>query len=287
MTIDLLDNIYVINLEKSTDRLNLMKNNFGKHGVKFERFNAIYGRDLTNDIIDKNVGVLCKNLLCNYGMIGCAMSHIELWKQLLNDNDTDYYIIFEDDAIINSDFVTTIEEINNIKHILDFDILSLYCGPGINCVHLEKVHTLKNGISVGRPVFPLSLTSYIISKKGANKLLSEINKIEYHIDMDIAIKNLSGRISYLSLDKNLIQHNWDTRSTIEHHESKSILFNILLSLGFTNVYWFLNISVVTVRMNYTINLYQIILIVLIIIFSFTKMWILVAILMLELFLTIV
>lgn len=285
MTADLLDNIYVINLEQSIDRLNLMKNCFDEHNIKFKRFDAIYGRNLTNDVIDDNVGTLCKNLLCNYGMIGCAMSHIELWKKLVNDNGTDYYIIFEDDAIIDNDFSITINEINSIKYQLNFDILSLYCGPGPNCVHMKQIYTLDNGVSIGKPLFPLSLTSYIISKNGAIKLLSAIDKIKYHIDMDIALKNLSGYITYLSLDKNLVQHNWNTQSTIEHHNSKSILFNILLRLGFVNTYWLLNLSVVTIKLNYTINLYQILLIILIIIFVLAKIWILVALLSIELLLT--
>lgn len=285
MTIDLLNNIYVINLAKSIDRLNIIKSHFDQHNIKFNRFDAIYGKELEDITIEKNVGMLCKNLLCNYGMIGCAMSHMELWKKLVNDNGTDYYIIFEDDAIIDYSFVGTINEIDAIKHQLNFDILSLYCGPGPNCVHTKHLYTLENGVSIGKPLFPLSLTSYIISKNGAKKLLSIIGKIKYHIDMEIALNNLGGHITYLSLDKNLVQHNWDAQSTIEHHNSKSIMFNILLKMGFINTYWLLNLSVITFKLHYTINLYQILLVILVFIFVMAKMWIVVTLLLIELLLT--
>lgn len=285
MTNKLLDNIYVINLKKSVDRLNIIKDNFDRYNIKFNRFDAHYGKELPNEAINSNTSLVCKNILCNYGMIGCAMSHMDLWKKLVNDTNVDHYIIFEDDALIGDDFMQTIGEIDNLKHNLNFDILSLYCGPGPNCIHIKNISTLKNGVNVGKPLFPLSLTSYIISKQGAQKLLAMINKINYHIDMDIAIKNLFGDITYLSLNQNLIRHNWETESTIEHHNSKSILLNILNSGGFINIYWLLNVSVFTVNLKYTVNLYQILLIILIVICIISGAKIIAVLLILELVLT--
>ena len=37
-------------------------------------------------------------------VIGCAFSHMNLWKQLIEDETTDYYIIIEDDVVLADNF---------------------------------------------------------------------------------------------------------------------------------------------------------------------------------------
>ena len=38
------------------------------------------------------------------GVIGCALSHYNLWKQLLDDKKNDYYLIMEDDFSLCTNF---------------------------------------------------------------------------------------------------------------------------------------------------------------------------------------
>ncbi|ARF09143.1 glycosyltransferase family 25 [Catovirus CTV1] len=261
----LTDNIYVINLDNSTERLQNITKNFNENGIKFNRYSAIYGKTMDSETLDKNTTLLCKTIFCNYGIIGCAMSHLNLWKQLVNDQNANYYIIFEDDALIDKDFKTVIEEIDAIKEQLDFDILSLFCGPGHNCYHYKKIYKLSNGISIGKPIYPLLFTSYIISKKGAVKLLSLIDKINYHIDFEVATQIYLSGVNYLSLDKNIVLNNWSSESTIETHNHKSIVLSLLNILRLKQIYWLLNVSVLTINLKYTINLYTVLLIVLLII----------------------
>lgn len=265
----LLDNIYVINLDRSKDRLNNISKNFSEYGVKFNRYSAVDGKKLDSETINQSSTMLCKTLLCNHGIIGCAMSHLNLWKKLSSDDKTNYYIIFEDDAIINENFKNTVSEIDKIKDQLNFDILSLYCGPSINCQQYQDVYKLPNGIIIGKPIYPLSFTSYIISKNGANKLLSLIKKINYHIDFEVASQIFFSNINFLSLNKNIITHNWDTKSTIELHKHKSIVLYLLNFSGLSQVYWILNLSVFTVNLKYTINLY---IALLIFIFIINMLW---------------
>ncbi len=259
----LLDNIYVINLDKSTDRLKHIKQNFNDHHIKFKRFSAIEGKKINDNILNDETTIACRTIFCNYGIIGCAMSHIALWKQLINDT-TDYYIILEDDSIIDDNFINTINEINSIKNKLNFDILSLYCGPNLNCIQYEYVHELSNGNIIGRPLYPLSMASYIINKNGAKKILSLLDKINYHIDFEVAWKSLFYDINYFSLNNNIIKHKWDTKSTIETYNHKSILLFILEKLGFHEIYWILNLSAFTLFMKYTINIYLLLIIIILI-----------------------
>jgi len=84
---NLKNNIWIINLDKSIDRMSRIKKNFDKYGIKFNRFSAIYGKNLSKRYIKNNVNFLCKSVLCNYGTIGCAISHKTLWKQLIDSNE--------------------------------------------------------------------------------------------------------------------------------------------------------------------------------------------------------
>lgn len=256
----LLDNIYVINLDRSTDRLTNLQNNFKEYNIKFTRFSAIEGKNVSNDQLIKTTSFLCRNFLCNYGIVGCALSHINLWKKLVLDQKTDFYVVMEDDAVINDNFKKTINEIDNIKYDIDFDIISLHCIREYNCRQYGKTKIkLSDGTVIGKTLFPLSTTSYILSKKGAIKLLSLFDKIYYHIDVEIAIKSKFNDINYYSLNKNLIDHNWEEASTVAVTNHKTIMLYTLDKLGLKEIYWVLNSPTFTIRMTYPINLYMVLL----------------------------
>ena len=127
----LLNNIWVVNMDKSTDRLEKIKNNLDKLGLGFNRFSAVYGKELSKEQVDLVATPLCKNLLCNYGIVGCAQSHKELWKQLVQDDKTNYYLILEDDALMTEKSVEIIKKLEPKFSEYSIDYLSLYCNnPG-------------------------------------------------------------------------------------------------------------------------------------------------------------
>lgn len=259
----LLDNIYIINLDKSKDRLIKLKKNFDKYNIHFTRFPAIYGKNLSNTDIDNNVTHLCKTLLCNHAIVGCAMSHIHLWKQLEKDNDAYAYIILEDDAEIDSNFKNIINEIEKSHVFLNFDIISLHCISQINCSQYKTSHILPSGTIIGKPIFPLTTTGYIISKKGASKLLKLLNNnINYHIDFQIAQNIISNNIDYYSINKNIIKSTTDDSTIGPGDKFNSITLYSLKLMGLNSIAWYLNVPVITIAMKYPINLYIILLIVL-------------------------
>ena len=47
----------------------------------------------------------------NVGAIGCALSHYNLWKQLVEDSTNEYYLIIEDDLSLFSHFKETYDKI--------------------------------------------------------------------------------------------------------------------------------------------------------------------------------
>src|SRR3990172_8149651 len=129
----LLDNIYVINLDKDKERLQKITENFKKYNLKFNRFPAVYGKDLSKDELDNETTLLCRSILCNYGVVGCALSHKTLWKKLVDDINNDYYVILEDDATFDNNFVNILPKIEETLVKYDIDLLHLYCGGKVGC----------------------------------------------------------------------------------------------------------------------------------------------------------
>ena len=156
----ILNNIkcYCINLDRAQDRWTRVLDNCSKINQKVERFNAYEGKKLTKDDVP--------NAWDHYGngASGCSLSHYKLWQHILN-TDLPYACILEDDAYI-------LEEINNIL-ILDEDFDVLYISERI---HADSRRRACNGCGT---------ESYIVSRKGCEKLLKVCEDMRFPIDMRI------------------------------------------------------------------------------------------------------
>jgi len=109
MNID--SNIKIVNLERRADRKMNTINVFKDACITdFTFFKAIDGKELiaTNELKTMFNGNDFGN---RRGVIGCAMSHLTLWRDLIEDKQHNYYIIFEDDL--------TLPDIKNFKTRLD------------------------------------------------------------------------------------------------------------------------------------------------------------------------
>lgn len=250
--------IIIINLEKSKERYERISDSLIKLNLSFERFNAINGYILGDEQINNNASFIGKNFLCNRGIIGCAMSHIKIWKEFQNSNE-DLICIAEDDAQFNRAFKHLYDIIDKIYDKLQFDFLNLNCG-GISYSFGDKINV--DNYSFNKPLFPTLFTCYILSKKGVNKLLKHVNKINYHIDFDIACYNLTNDFEYYSLNEPNILQNTCEDSTINGN-MYGILAKILNLLGLQKINWALNTPILTLFLDYKITTYRILLIFLI------------------------
>jgi len=120
------------------------------------------------------------------GVIGCALSHYNLWKKLLHDPENKYYIIMEDDFSLCSNFKTHLESMNS--EFLEKDIVFL--GYHMFSSKREKVIDLYNSnkaptISrLNKDLYIGGTHCYSINKTGAEKLLKYVEKsgIKHGID---------------------------------------------------------------------------------------------------------
>lgn len=182
--------IYLINMDKNTDRLNKFTNNYNMTDLilkKFKRFSAIVGKDL--NLIEFTSPVGYKQILetektgyrkhhydITRGAVGCYLSHLSIYKKMI-DNNSKYCLIFEDDTKIATDFYSRLEYgISKIPQ--DWDIFLL----GVMCL---KCDIDKDYIKITRF---WGLHSYMINRKGASKLIEYLDKpISKQIDADISL----------------------------------------------------------------------------------------------------
>jgi hypothetical protein len=112
----ILDNIYIINLPRRTDRAESIKrlmSNVGIHEYKF-----IYGLDGQDPDIIKQFVKLKKNNIPTSGHYGCLLSHIKA-IELAKRKKLNSVLILEDDVLLEDNFI---ERISRLR-VPDWDII--------------------------------------------------------------------------------------------------------------------------------------------------------------------
>lgn len=177
---------YIINLKHRPERLNRTLNEIHKAFPSVEKnikvFDAINGKTLSTDKLKKYISVRAFRDLNRpkdthegvhtLGQIGCSLSHIGVWQDLLNSND-EFCIVLEDDVVFNSDTNIPLE-ISKLKpYIQDL------CFLGIQTLRHTPIqkqnYRLLNGQFFG-------MHFYLITREGARKALKQAFPIEMHID---------------------------------------------------------------------------------------------------------
>jgi glycosyl transferase, family 25 len=109
--------------------------------------------------------------------IACGLSHIQLWRQLQNDVDVDYYLILEDD-------IDVIHNMGDIIQNLDFTHIDLLKFSGQQSRPKRKIKEVDQVFSLYQYAFgPLDAAAYIISKKGALVLDNYCQTLHAPIDI--------------------------------------------------------------------------------------------------------
>lgn len=110
--------------------------------------------------------------------IGCALSHLEIWKKILNEGeDNKNYFIVEDDVIMQNEDGFSKNLTESLKKVPDdYDILYLGCFGCVenhtllNYLHKNKKYVQVNDhISIPRNV--IGTHAYIVNKRGCQKLV--------------------------------------------------------------------------------------------------------------------
>lgn len=246
------DNVYLVNLEKSKDRLNNITKILNNENIKFERFNAVYGKELSDEYIKTITTNFCYNF-CPKSVIGCALSHILIWKDILKKNYKNS-LILEDDIYFDENYKNNLKKsLNELPH--DWDIVYLGCGglcnkdnknnlsEFISKIIFQKINNriiYNNYIFI--PEYPTGTFSYGISNNGCRKLLNIIKKIEKHIDSQMSSNNYT--LNVYAVNPKCIYPN--TNESIISNNSNVLLNNMLNKIEDNNrikYSWYFNLVI--------------------------------------------
>jgi GR25 family glycosyltransferase involved in LPS biosynthesis len=186
--------VYVINLKGRTDRWNSVRKAFEDTGLELKRWDAVNGKELSEEYIKSITTDLC-NSICSPAMIGCWLSHYNLWKYIV-DNKLNNVLILEDDAIPVDNFRERLDEY--WKGVPDnWDIIFFGCSGSCDNYPITPFVTkllygdnkkVNGNDHLIIPSFPLLTHAYMISYNGAKKLTEDeaLKKVNYHIDFQMA-----------------------------------------------------------------------------------------------------
>lgn len=209
--------IYVINLKDRPDRKKniideLKKNNLYQNAIFTE---AVNGQQLNiQELTDNNI--IAINNKMRKGELGCYISHINCWNEILKGND-EIALVIEDDVMFNKDFIKQYQEILNKLSSLDWDIFCL----GRNCMgRVEfddsciKGKYIDNNILVPKTI-GFCTFAYTIKKSCIKKLKNHFFPIKDPIDVLLLNHHKNGNIQMVGLVKNIVKiRNYSDSDTI-------------------------------------------------------------------------
>ena len=148
--------IYVINLDRSKDRLDNMKTKLKKLNLNFTRQAAVDGKKttFTSQEVNEKKYSLCHGKYITPTEVACYMSHYNTLKNFYENSDKDFALILEDDMEFVSDFKEILEKLLSEPC---WDIVKLNGGHGGGSIKYKQI----------MPNYNLVLNLFHQSKSGA------------------------------------------------------------------------------------------------------------------------
>jgi len=181
--------VKIVNLHRREDRKNQMTQTLKEINISEQDFEFVKAVDGTKIKPSLELYNLFKNndFGSRRGVIGCALSHYYLWKELLKDNDNNFYLILEDDIRFCKNFKAKIDNI--VKEMKNKDVVffgySIFKKSRDSVRNIYDIESDNINICILDKTYYIGGTfAYIINKKGAEKLVNhiEINGIKHGID---------------------------------------------------------------------------------------------------------
>ena len=164
--------IYVISLKKSEDRRKKIQDMLNGQ-VIYSFYDAVDGKELSQKDIELSNKIFKKDCL-NPGQRGCFLSHLNLYEKIKKEKIPNT-LILEDDASIDNFYY-----LKNLDTFLidDYDIIFLgHCAE-------EEGDFIKETFTIRKSISPRCTHAYLISEKGANKLLNYFYSQKWDLPID-------------------------------------------------------------------------------------------------------
>ena len=112
------------------------------------------------------------------GAVGCSLSHFKAWEQLLKSS-APAMLVFEDDCTIPADLRIRLEHMLKAAPA-DWDLIQLHRSYRSGCKPIESDAPWQLCTSL------MGTHAYIVSRRGAERLLKRAYPIELHVDAYMA-----------------------------------------------------------------------------------------------------
>lgn len=160
---------YLINLDRSAERLALMAETFSQLGLDFVRIPAVDGRQIDQAELNSCVAGEGRFYRLGSGEIGCFLSHRKFWEIVATGED-DYAIVFEDDVHLSQVAKEVLSQADWIP--AGADIVKLETTLIRTLVDRTSDHRVADRRIVRLRGSHQGTAGYIVSRNGARKLLS-------------------------------------------------------------------------------------------------------------------
>ncbi|OEC92519.1 glycosyltransferase family 25 protein [Acinetobacter sp. YK3] len=172
--------VFVISLDSATERRQHICEEFKKNSIAFNFYDAITPATALDAA--KSVGIdLSRKAVLTNGEVACLLSHVMLWKKIVDQN-LEYIAIFEDDVHLGNNiqsFFTDFSWIPNDVHIIKLEAFD----KEVDLSFFPKL--LKNGRGLYHlKAMHLGGAGYILSREAAEHFLMIIQNMPELVPVD-------------------------------------------------------------------------------------------------------
>ncbi len=171
--------IYVINLDRDTERMASIRANLDRMGLKFERLSAIMGKGVPDweKLVDLPTYAWRNRLdMPRAGEVGCTLSHLKAMEEFLR-TDAPWCVILEDDAEV---LPACADVLRSLSEKDDWDLVKLFnnhSGMPVKKRELAGGHHL-----VLHLTRTTSSAAYVVNRRTAETLLKSMRPITEQVD---------------------------------------------------------------------------------------------------------
>lgn len=181
--------VFVINLQNDVEKKAHMMKLSNSLELNFEFINAVNGENLSDSQIDavSNPSLSKKELgrELSRGELGCALSHISIFKTIVHQ-EIDVALILEDDVDISADLLSILNSLEELPDNWELILCGYYADTATEKKSEPSFWGNKNIVHLFQTVRLVEVAygthGYLINTQGAKKLLKELTTIIKPID---------------------------------------------------------------------------------------------------------
>jgi len=164
---------------------------------RIHRVDAVYGRDLPPSIRRDYCQNPWHRFFITPSMLGCAASHLRAWRMIVDQDESPWVLVLEDDVVFDPDMLIRLHRDVLSEDTQKSDIIMVgSLDPTMHRMVNQNSHsiipyymtlpTTSDNTTTTDTHFFYTTSSYVISRRGAQRLLACLaGHLSYHVDLMI------------------------------------------------------------------------------------------------------